>query len=561
MKVFNLTYNELVKQFKKPSVKIIFAIILISAMVLPFVVSKLPTQMYSQYNEEADKYLLQDSQNYADTLKDGKTQKEKMKYGYALIDVEFNQLSVDNKIGYGDWREKELQEYRSVSYQLANRQFILDGFTQENVLEVFQSDDPKELSEYYKLSLDKKKEIEAELIAKKERIKNIIINSDYTGHTEEEINRNNDFIAYFEKDIAEYEKLKAKSKLTEEEKARFAELEKEQDSLRERINNFKQDNKILEFRLANKIDYSKDNWKNNSINTIEKELDELRKTMLSEKDYSSQAAMQGLQMTYDEYVKDYNKKNEERVNKIREVWYGLENNIPDLNDITDARSVLDGTYEIYIILAVIMVIIIGAGIVATEFSKGTIRLLLIRPVSRWKVLLSKLLAVLVIGFSVVVLGIGILYVSTGATFGFETYNTPLLSTVDGAIVQSSYISFLMPKIVLSCASLVFITSVVFAISTLAKNTALAVAVSMILYLGVTFATDMLVSWGKAGIVSTFVPYINASYFRLVPMTSEALSTNFGIQMQYQSGAIQLLIVSIVLLVATFAIFMKKDIKN
>lgn len=555
MKVFNLTYNELVKQFKKPSVKIIFAIILISAMVLPFVVSKLPN------NEEADKYLLQDSQNYADTLKDGKTQKEKMKYGYALIDVEFNQLSVDNKIGYGDWREKELQEYRSVSYQLANRQFILDGFTQENVLEVFQSDDPKELSEYYKLSLDKKKEIEAELIAKKERIKNIIINSDYTGHTEEEINRNNDFIAYFEKDIAEYEKLKAKSKLTEEEKARFAELEKEQDSLRERINNFKQDNKILEFRLANKIDYSKDNWKNNSINTIEKELDELRKTMLSEKDYSSQAAMQGLQMTYDEYVKDYNKKNEERVNKIREVWYGLENNIPDLNDITDARSVLDGTYEIYIILAVIMVIIIGAGIVATEFSKGTIRLLLIRPVSRWKVLLSKLLAVLVIGFSVVVLGIGILYVSTGATFGFETYNTPLLSTVNGVIVQSSYISFLMPKIVLSCASLVFITSVVFAISTLAKNTALAVAVSMILYLGVTLVTDLLVSWGQSGITSTFVPYINASYFRLVPMTEEVLSTNFGMQMQYQSGAIQLLIVSAVLLVITFAVFTKKDVKN
>lgn len=109
--------------------------------------------------------------------------------------------------------------------------------------------------------------------------------------------------------------------------------------------------------------------------------------LLTEQEYASQATIQGIAMTYDEYVKNFNDTQAKRVDKIKQIWHGLENNIPALDDIRDARSVLDSTYEIYIILAVIMVIIIGGGIVATEFSKGTIRLLLIRPVSRWKILL------------------------------------------------------------------------------------------------------------------------------------------------------------------------------
>jgi len=44
--------------------------------------------------------------------------------------------------------------------------------------------------------------------------------------------------------------------------------------------------------------------------------------------------------------------------------------------------------------ASLFAIVIGAGIVAAEFSTGTIKLLLIRPVNRFKILLSKYLATL-----------------------------------------------------------------------------------------------------------------------------------------------------------------------
>lgn len=121
--------------------------------------------------------------------------------------------------------------------------------------------------------------------------------------------------------------------------------------------------------------------------------------------------------------------------------------------------------------------------------------------------------------------------------------------------------YLLPKVLLSCSSLIFITSLVFMISTLAKNTALAVAISMVIYLGCAPATDLLVSMSQTWIVNTLIPYINASYLRLIPTAEQILAQNFGMTLNFQGGVIQLLIASAVMLILTFVIFIKKDIKN
>ncbi|WP_243281348.1 ABC transporter permease subunit [Clostridium sp. D53t1_180928_C8] len=561
MKIFRLTYNELVKQFKKPSIKIIFALILISAMILPAVINKIP-QNYQYSNAlESNKYMLQQAEQNVEEFSKDKTEKGKIQLKYAIIEKECMQLFVDYEIGFDDWRKNEVEAYRNAAYELAAIEFVLNGYNQEVIIEKLQCVDPNKIQEYNKMTLEKKKEVEAKYTALKQRALDIIANNDNLAHTEDEIKRKNEYIALNQKYIDEYEKLKAKNPTKKEDIEKLEALEKEAINAAESIKYFNIDNAIMQFRLDNKINYDSSNWKNNSIKTVEEEVSELRMKLLTEKEYAASANQLEYSMTYDEYVKNYNETNNKRVNKIKEVWYGLENNIPDLNDIRDARSVLDSTYEIYIILAVIMVIIIGGGIVATEFSKGTIRLLLIRPVSRWKILLSKLLAVLIVGFSIVILGIGILYVSTGVVFGMDTYNTPLLETVGINIEQVSFMSYLIPKILLSCSSLVFIISLVFAVSTLAKNTALAVAISMVLYLGIAPATDLLISMKQTWIVNTLLPYINSSYLRLMPSGQQMLSESFGMSMNFESGAVQLLIVSAVLLIGTFIVFIKKDVKS
>lgn len=561
MKLFNLVTNELEKQFKKPSIKIIIVLILITAIFLPIVVNKIPSKSNVFYNLENDKFQLEQSKEYEDSLKNDKTTKGQIRLKYASIDREFMEVIVANEIPYEDWRRKEAEELKFISYELASIEFAINGIPQDVVMENLIGTDPSKVDSYYKLSVDKRKEIQSNLTAKKEQIKNIITTKDHLNHTQEEINRKKQLIEDNKKTIAAYNELKSKKVQTEEEKARLSNLEIEAQDAEKLIVQYEEDIKILEFRLSNKIDYDKNNWRNNSIETVEKELMELRTPLMTEKQYTSTAAQQGYTMTYDEYVKNYNETNNKRKNKIKEVWYGIENNIPDLKDVNDARSVLNRTYEIYIVLGVILVIIIGGGMVASEFSKGTIRLLLIRPVSRWKVLLSKLLSLLIIGFAVSVIGIVILSISTGFVYGMDTYKIPLLETYNNGIIEVNFFKYLIPKIALSSISIIFIASLVFMISTLAKNTALAVAISMVLYLGTPFVTELLVSMKQIWIVNTFIPYINSSYFRLMPMTEEILASTHGITMNFLSGGIQLLILSILMLIITFSIFIKKDVKN
>ncbi|WP_432362458.1 ABC transporter permease [Sporosarcina sp. UB5] len=52
----------------------------------------------------------------------------------------------------------------------------------------------------------------------------------------------------------------------------------------------------------------------------------------------------------------------------------------------------------------LLTVIVAAGIVASEFSQGTIKMLLTRPVKRWKILLSKFLTVNLFGMFLMLIG-------------------------------------------------------------------------------------------------------------------------------------------------------------
>ncbi|UZP02043.1 ABC transporter permease subunit [Clostridium botulinum] len=561
MKLFNLTYNEVVKQFKKISIKIIIPIILLSAIVLPIGISKINVDNNIKHAMESNLYLLEDVNNYIESLKDDKTQKANIKKAFLYAEKEYRQLFVDYKIAFDDWRDIEAQEFRNIAYNLVAIQLVLEGYKEDILLENIENVNSDDVIKYYEMTLEKKKEVENNIKTKKENLKNVIANNDYMKHTALEIERKELYIAEKKKLVSEYENLKVKNPKDEEGKVKLEELKRENDLAIKEIPALEQDLQVLRFRYDKKIDYDKNNWKNNSIKSIEKNLEEFRRAMQTEKEFSSMANQQRIEITYDEYVKNYETQNDKCIEEIKELWYGLENEIPPLNSIRDARSVIDGTYEFYVIFAVIIAIIIGGGIVANEFSKGTIRLLLIRPVSRWKVLLSKLLSVLIISFSIVILGTIILVISSGYVYGFETLKTPLLETINGTITKIDYIQYMMPKLMISVSSLIFITSLVFMISTVAKNTALAVAISMVLYLGAAPLTQVLINMKQVWLLKTLIPYINGSFFKIMPFFTEQLSKEYGIQMQYILGAKQLLLASILMIIVTFVTFTKKDIKN
>src|SRR5699024_3977807 len=67
-------------------------------------------------------------------------------------------------------------------------------------------------------------------------------------------------------------------------------------------------------------------------------------------------------------------------------------------------------------------IIIAAGVVAHEFRWGTIKLLLIRPISRSAILLSKYISVLLFALFTLIFGAVMFLIVGGIFFGFSSFD-------------------------------------------------------------------------------------------------------------------------------------------
>ncbi len=151
------------------------------------------------------------------------------------------------------------------------------------------------------------------------------------------------------------------------------------------------------------------------------------------------------------------------------------------------------------LLVGIFCIIFAGGIVANEFSAGTVKFLLINPVSRWKILVSKYATVLSMGLLMSLI-IFVVSFCTGLFAGASEALTPILEVENGELVRSSPYWLLLKKYLLSCVEILVMTTLAFAISSLARSTAFAVGISLLAYLSgallVTLLMEMNCDWGR-----------------------------------------------------------------
>ena len=143
----------------------------------------------------------------------------------------------------------------------------------------------------------------------------------------------------------------------------------------------------------------------------------------------------------------------------------------------------------------IFMVVIAGNIVATEFQKGTVKFLLITPARRWKILLSKYIAVLLHGlfFLVVAMLSAILFgmLFSGASEAF----LPSLSIRGGAVVRSSPYLTLFARYLLASVRLVVMATLAFALSSLFRSPAVAVVVSAAALFGGNLITNILALFG------------------------------------------------------------------
>ena len=235
--------------------------------------------------------------------------------------------------------------------------------------------------------------------------------------------------------------------------------------------------------------------------------------------------------------------------------YALEND-KDIFNQANARGILLNTFSEYELFIIITVVLIAGAIVSEEFNKGTIKLLLVRPYSRAKILFAKYVVVLLTVVFIMVAILIMQFIIGGIFFGFDSLSIPAVeynhntnSIVETNVILSTILTGLakMPIYIL-------IGTLAFALSTLFTNTAVAITISLLGYMASSmvnqFAYYYNLEWLKYFVTPNwdFTQFLNGK----LPLMEE-LNVPFSI--------VICLIYFAIMMIPTFIVFKKKNIKN
>lgn len=551
-KIFLLIKNELIKQYKKVSFKVIMILIFAVAFIVPFFINKVSSNSEDYIIENSQQEITWQQQEIDSLDKNSPVYDINMK----IMQLNIDKLNVyiDNNIGYDDWRRSKVEEYVVGEQMLVVLNAIKSGTLDKGNSNNIYNQDPEIINGYLDMEeTELSKEIE-KMTSNIKKCKELVEKNDYMAYVAEVIESTKAEASSYKKqlDEAKAEKLKSDSE----------EIAKTIDGLERSIAVNDEILKALEYRYENKIDNSSDNWKHRTIRDIANYAGAIHEELVSQDDFKSifswEIAYQGL--TYDNYLIQRENRITDAKERLQMDWYSLENDVPQTKFVSDARSSLLDTYKVYLSIAVVVAIIIGGGIVASEYSTGTVRLLMIRPVSRWKILLSKLMAVVIFGYITLFMGIIVNTISSGIAFSFGDYSVPMLVMKNGEVITKNFFVYLMPNILFISISMIFIISVVFTLSTVIRNTAFAVGITMAGFLGSTTAVTLAAHLGMKWVSKTCLPYINLTNYVDESYIINSLK-EMGWNLNPTLGAVHLMAIAVVLIVISFAVFSKRDVTN
>ncbi|WP_047981022.1 ABC transporter permease [Ornithinibacillus contaminans] len=131
-------------------------------------------------------------------------------------------------------------------------------------------------------------------------------------------------------------------------------------------------------------------------------------------------------------------------------------------------------------LVSLFTIIIAAGIVASEFRLGTIKLLLIRPISRSKLLLSKYVSVLLFALITLLALLFFSYIVGALFFGFDGINPSIVMEKSSGLEYVSILGEIVSGYGYGLVNLVMMATFAFMISSVFRNSSLAIGIAIFL---------------------------------------------------------------------------------
>jgi ABC-2 type transport system permease protein len=248
---------------------------------------------------------------------------------------------------------------------------------------------------------------------------------------------------------------------------------------------------------------------------------------------------------------------EQLQNRVTQQQYYLDQNInpAEPGAPTFMREFIENSIQL---LLPLMIMVIAADLVSSEYSMGTVKLLLTRPVKRWKILLSKYLA-LILSVSFIIFVYGLLsYVISGLVFGYSGWGAPVFTgfSYEGGELNTSAAQlipqwkFILMELGLAWLVALVIGTMSFMLSVLIKSTAAGMGVMLALLISGTILSNMVSSWESA----KYLFMVNLGLINYLEGGSppiEGMSLGFSLAVLLAWGAAAL--------ITSFVVFTKRDV--
>lgn len=245
--------------------------------------------------------------------------------------------------------------------------------------------------------------------------------------------------------------------------------------------------------------------------------------------------------------------------QIQLLQYYLQKNVDpnSPNAVTFTNQLLENAVDLFIPLLITVVI---SDIVSGELTAGTIKLLLTRPVQRWKVLLSKAAASVLLVSIIVFITAGLSYIISGIVFGYSGWMQPVFTgfVIHGTEVGYQYVHvvdqwfYLLMEIGLVWFSGLVVAALMLMISVLVRSTAAGMGIMLAALISGTILTNMVNSWHSA-------KYLFMLNLNTIDYLAGGLPPISGMNLFFSLADLALWAVAA--LVVSFIVFTRRDILN
>ena len=244
---------------------------------------------------------------------------------------------------------------------------------------------------------------------------------------------------------------------------------------------------------------------------------------------------------------------------VQQLQYYLDHDVNpnEPSGVTFTREFLDNSTSLFIPL---LIMAVASDLVSGERTTGTIKMLLTRPVKRWRILFSKMTALIMFVSLIVLSTFLVSYLISGLAFGYRGFNVPVFTgfQIAGDTVDMSAVHA-VPQwkyILMQCGLIWYVSIVVallaFMVSVLVRSTAASIVVMMATLIAGTILTNMASAWTTA----KYLFMVNlglTGYLAGTPAPIEGMTLPFSLAVLGVWGLISVII--------SFTVFTKRDILN